>query len=53
LIVKDYHHFGLKNEEKPFIVRYSPDSKGLIIKLKGSTASIAEADKKNSNPFFY
>ena len=45
-VIKDYHHFGLKNEEKPFIIRYSPDSKGLIVKLKSNTASITEVDKK-------
>ncbi|MCG6188032.1 ABC transporter permease [Maribellus maritimus] len=45
-VVKDYHHFGLKNEVKPFIIRYSPNEDGLIVKLKSNSASIAEIDKK-------
>ncbi len=45
-VIKDYHHFGLKNETKPFIIRFAPDKKGLIVKLKGNLASIAETDKK-------
>ncbi len=45
-VIKDYHHFGLKNEEKPFIIRYAPDNEGLIVKLKNNTASLSEVDKE-------
>ena len=45
-VIKDYHHFGLKNEEKPFIIRYAPDNEGLIVKLKNNTASLTEVDNE-------
>ncbi len=46
-VIKDYHHFGLKNEEQPIIIRYASDSQGLIVKLK-NTASLTEIDKELS-----
>ncbi len=48
-VIKNYHHFGLKNEEKPFIIRYSSDSKGLIVKLKSNNVSLTEVNKELSS----
>lgn len=45
-VIKNYHHYGLKNIEKPFIIRYSSDSKGLIVKLKSNAASFEKVDQK-------
>ena len=45
-VIKDYHHFGLKNDEQPIIIRYAPDIQGLIVKLKDNSASLAKIDQE-------
>jgi putative ABC transport system permease protein len=40
-IMKNHHHFGLKNEVEPFIMTYSGISDELLIKLNEKAASLA------------
>lgn len=40
-VIKDYHHFGLKTAIEPMLLRYSPSTRNLLIKLDESTLSTA------------
>jgi putative ABC transport system permease protein len=40
-IMKNHHHFGLKNEVEPFIMTYSGISNGLLVKLNEKATSLA------------
>ncbi len=40
-VIKDYHHFGLKTAIEPMLLRYSPSTRNLLVKLGESTLSSA------------
>ncbi len=40
-VIQDYHHFGLKNEIEPLILRFEPITGGLLVKLDQNYTSIA------------
>ncbi len=40
-VIKDYHHFGLKNPVEPMVLRHSPTSDVLLVKLDAGITSVA------------
>ena len=38
-VIKDYHHFGLKNPLLPMVIRYERDVNNLLVKFNSSAAS--------------
>ena len=40
-IIKDYHHFGVKNPVTPMILRYTPTRDVLLVKLDPSVTSVS------------
>ncbi|SHI90776.1 ABC transporter permease [Aquimarina spongiae] len=40
-IIKDYHHFGVKNPVEPMVLRYTPTRDVLLVKLNPSVTSVS------------